>query len=281
MLLVVESREDEASVNICARLREETSWAETGFDFERSPILRAGKFLLATIPDLHIFRERIDELVRAALAGSGLDFTHIIFASKHKSAAGVRALTAHPIGNYGEAEAGGQRQQLAPAPVALLAPALREMRRRATESRYAGDVTFETTHHGPYVETPALFIEVGSSDAHWSDAEAGRIVARTILTLDDSPLPGPVAVGVGGGHYAPRQVDVALKRRIAFGHLVPNYALDASGAAAVALAIDRTPRCSALYVDRKSISGRMNREVQTLAAERGIKVVRSEDLEPL
>lgn len=281
MILIIESREDDASLNICARLRELVDWRETGVSFEGSPILRHDRFIMATIPTLHIFREHVDEEVTRALDGSGLDFSHLIFASKHKSAAGVRALTAHPIGNYSAAEAGGEEGKLAPAPVALLAPALREMRKLASEAGYAGDVTFEVTHHGPYVETPAMFIEVGSSEQHWSDPVAGRVVAKTILSLGDSPSSHPVAVGVGGGHYAPRQVDVALKRKVAFGHLVPNYALDARGAEAVAIAVSRTEGCSTVHIDRKSISGKLNREIQAMAAERGIKIVKSDDFEVL
>ena len=35
-----------------------------------------------------------------------------------------------------------------------------------------------------------------------------------------------MVIGIGGGHYAPRFSEVALSRRVSFGHMLPAYAMD-------------------------------------------------------
>ena len=41
-------------------------------------------------------------------------------------------------------------------------------------------VTMEATHHGPLIEKPCIFIEIGSTEAEWTDRIAGFVVAKTI-----------------------------------------------------------------------------------------------------
>ena len=44
-------------------------------------------------------------------------------------------------------------------------------------------VTLECTHHGPFLEKPCMFIEIGSSIQQWKDKNAAKIIANTIQYL--------------------------------------------------------------------------------------------------
>ncbi len=82
----------------------------------------------------------------------------LIFATTHRSAKGVQSLTVHYPGNFGAAALGGREKQLCVAP-ASLGKALF----LALKAKYDGEVSFEATHHGPYLEKPAVFIESGKT----------------------------------------------------------------------------------------------------------------------
>jgi len=103
-------------------------------------------------------------------------------------------------------------------------------------------------------------------------------VARAILSA--GPAAGPVVVGVGGGHYAPRFTELALSREVRFGHMLPAYAMDlsdrASVTASVAMALERSGT-GQVYLHRKSFK-RPDAEVARRAAEdAGADVIDSSD----
>jgi D-aminoacyl-tRNA deacylase len=96
------------------------------------------------------------------------------------------------------------------------------------------DLSLETTHHGPWVETPSLFIEIGSTIDTWGHLEAAEVLAGIIyrgLGLDGSEGlgnwdgKGRVVVTLGGGHYAPRGNMLGLHDGIWIGHMLATYAL--------------------------------------------------------
>ena len=91
------------------------------------------------------------------------------------------------------------------------------------------EVTFETTHHGPFNEIPTFFIEIGSTEAEWNDPLAVQAVAETahqlIQDYEHDFIPtNTICIGLGGGHYAPRHTKFALKEKLDFGHMLPSYA---------------------------------------------------------
>jgi D-aminoacyl-tRNA deacylase len=154
--------------------------------------------------------------------------------------------------------------------------ALRRLRLEARELPY--EVTFEATHHGPYLETPTFYIEQGSTEKEWTDLAASEAIARTLLNLE--PVDAPVAVGFGGGHYVPRHSDLAVARRIAFGHLLPSHALEGLPRERIDAAIERTPAASLAYLHRKSLGKPEARDLEAYVSARGLRVVREADLPP-
>ena len=91
-------------------------------------------------------------------------------------------------------------------------------------------VTFEATHHGPTLNAPAMFCEIGSSEEQWDRQDAAQAMAdlfqkglglgnedaagRGVGDWAAAPPGTPVLVGLGGGHYAPRHGDVV--RQVGF-----------------------------------------------------------------
>lgn len=269
MRVLVASEADEASRAQRDALLELASWSED-VRFEGLPTWRRGDLWLVTIAEHHLYRDRLDETIAGHFGGPP---ELLVYLSKHRSESGTPSLTVHPIGNLGSADFGGVARTLVPAAARAMTAALRALRREAAGLRY--NVTFEATHHGPYLATPTFYIEQGSTEQEWADREAARAIARTLLGLE--PVDAPIAIGVGGGHYVPRHTDVALERRVAFGHLLPAYALPSVDEAMLAQAVDAS-RATLAYVHRKSISKPEARRLEERLEALGVKVVREEDL---
>ncbi len=273
MILVATSVEDAASRTILERLLRRGDWEEVG-TFDGNPAYQRGERTLVTLKDSHLYRDHLDTEVRGAL---GVTADLAIYASRHRSESGTRSLTVHPIGNYGEAELGGKTGKLVPAASHWMTQALRLLRERATSLEYS--VSFETTHHGPYLETPAFYIEVGSDEAAWADGEAASAIAGVILEVESVEY--PVAIGLGGGHYAPRMTDVALDRRLSFGHLVPSHTLERLGESMLRQVVEKSPGASLAYIHRKAVKAALRKRVVEMVESEGLKIVRQSDLDPV
>ena len=100
------------------------------------------------------------------------------------------------------------------------------------------NLPLEVTHHGPYLEVPALFIEIGSTEKDWPDESAAELLAQIIadglslsgndtIGLWDSKINAGelVLITLGGGHYAPRANKLASLEGVWLGHMLATYAL--------------------------------------------------------
>ena len=163
--------------------------------------------------------------------------TEIIFPSRHSAASGNPSLTLHPIGTmqvpHDITPQYGGRAGDCPPPNPRIAAWWRELNKVASDLDDF-DLSLETTHHGPWVETPSLFIEIGSTEATWGHEGAATLLAGIIyrgLGLDGSNGlgnwngNGRVVVTLGGGHYAPRGNFLAMQEDVWIGHMLATYAL--------------------------------------------------------
>jgi D-aminoacyl-tRNA deacylase len=298
MYLVVISKSDAASVNIQQRLFElehdNGCWDRSEeLLYDGHPVYTFGDLaLMVSIKEYHLYADNIGKNVEGELAKQGLDvdINTVIFATKHRSESGMRTLTVHPVGNYKKAaDYGGRSEELVPTAPQLMTAAYRRLymngiAKFGPEPKYA--ITFEVTHHGPYMDTPAFFIEIGSNEAEWRDEEAGLVLAKTINDILPSNVVNvlkddPVLIGLGGGHYAPRFSDVARTKCVAFGHMIPTYALDGIDNKMLLRAIERTPGAENVYFHRNSMKKAWYRDFKSYYEEHGFQVVRSSDLEDL
>lgn len=178
-----------------------------------------------------------DDLDKRWELATGEKPSEIIFPSRHSAASGNASLTLHPIGTMqvpkNEVPEYGGKAADCPPPNPRLAAWWREMNRVASDMEDF-DLSLETTHHGPWIETPSLFIEIGSTVETWGHEEAAVVLAGIIyrgLGLDGSDglgkwnNEGRVVVTLGGGHYAPRANMLGLHEGIWIGHMLATYAL--------------------------------------------------------
>jgi D-aminoacyl-tRNA deacylase len=274
MRLLLSSLEDIASINIRDRLLEAATWEGVGC-YEGNPAYVRGDDVLVTIDGTHLFADDVDIRVSEEM---GLSIGRVLFLSRHKAASGIPTLTVHPIGNYAQADYGGRTAELVPSDPTLMTALLLQLSEKAKGLPF--QVSFETTHHGPWLSVPTTYIEIGSSEATWGHVGAAQAIASAILEAE--PLNDPIAIGVGGGHYAPRFSEVSLSKRICFGHMLPNHFIEKEDDA---LALDRmgkaakASRSDIVYVHRKSMSRSRATQIKGLALSLGLRVMDSQDLE--
>ena len=273
MKLIVTSSEDNASMNIRARLLEKERWAEEG-EFDSHPALSHGDFRMVQVDRIHLDEDFIDGRAGTAL---GVKPDVVIFASRHRAESRIPTLTVHPVGNYSSADFGGKPSTLSQAHPGLMTSALRALAVNAQGMGF--NVSFETTHHGPLLGSPGFYIEIGSYEELWGREDAAEAIAASILSIKDEGY--PKVIGVGGGHYAPRFTDIALGRKVAVGHMAANYALDALTDDLMLQMSERSGGARKVYFHKKSMPKPKHRELSERFATLGVEEISSDDLEQL
>jgi D-aminoacyl-tRNA deacylase len=249
---IVVSREDNASLHIGEYLLDLVCWHEERDESlpdsdGGGTVYRLDDAELRVFDDLHLHLDRVDkafcgsdsEPETESYADSNSDSDSnsssetdsapdlIVFASRHAGETGP-LLSAHVTGNFGPAEYGGHDGSLARAAPNAQATVFEALTEHAPEDY---DVGLEGTHHGPTeIDTPSLFVELGSDEPQWNDPDGARAVAQAILALRGiDPDRKRVLTGFGGGHYVPRFERVVRETDWAVGHIGVDWALDAMG----------------------------------------------------
>jgi D-aminoacyl-tRNA deacylase len=271
--LVVTSSEDPASMNIRARLLERSGWAERG-TFEDHPVLARDEFRMIQVDRIHLEEDYVDDRASKAL-GEPVDV--VIFASRHRAESKIPTLTVHPIGNYASADFGGKPGTLCRTSPHLMTSALRNLASRAKGMGF--NISFETTHHGPVVSSPAFYIEIGSYEELWGREDAAEAIADSILTVKEEGY--RTVLGVGGGHYAPRFTEVALTRKVSLGHMAANYALEALTPEMIVQMSERSAGAKSVYFHKKGMAKPAYRQLRERFASCGLEEISSNDLDQL
>ena len=277
MRLLLCSISDVASVNIRDALLDLGGWSKVGA-LQGHPCLARGEDLLVTIQEPHLFADNVDALVSQQLQ---MEVGPVVFLSRHKAASRIPTLTVHPIGNFSKADFGGRPGALVRSSPDVMTSTLRELQKNAAGLGF--QVSFEVTHHGPYLEAPTMYIEIGSSEDNWGNKDAANAIARTLLSTEF--VKAPKAIGVGGGHYAPRFSEVVATKRISFGHMIPNHfvdhADDESLRSAIGMAMERSEGAKLVYIHKKSMFRSRATHLRHLVESMGAAAVESSDLEDL
>ena len=149
---IIISKKDPASLNIKDCLLEKYPFKENNDVYTLEDIN------IYTIEEESIYSENIDKKIRADL---------FIFATKHESTSKINSLSVHVPGNWSKAELGGKDRKLCVAPVSLIKEILLELEK----SNIDYEKIQEVTHHGPFLQKPCLFIEIGSTLSEWTNKE--------------------------------------------------------------------------------------------------------------
>jgi D-aminoacyl-tRNA deacylase len=223
MILLVASNKDPASLNISSQILNKYPFHKTQETFQENPTYTAainGKIVtLITLNHEAVNAQHLPE--------NFPDATLIVFVTRHSSQSGTPTLSVHTPGNLGPAELGGLPKTVSTAPATAMRNALKALEYFKQGMQLKYEVSYECTHHGPSLNTPTMFVELGSSPEQWSDTRAAEAVAHAaILAIAKSDISENTAVlGIGGTHYNKHFTRMALEDAEVFGHMIPKYAL--------------------------------------------------------
>jgi D-aminoacyl-tRNA deacylase len=272
--VLVTSTQDIASLTIKQVLKDEHDFAENGDSFEGNPILARGdsSILITTTRDM-IECEHLDDHFNAEV---------FIFCSRHRAASGKPALLVHSTGNLiPEADFGGSPQQLSVSSGTLVAHALKTLHH---EKEIRGlvdfDVTMEVTHHGPTsMNTPLLFIELGSEEEFWRNKDGARAVASAAMACMGEEFAKRVSIGFGGNHYASKFNRLVLEKGICLGHMAPKHAIEKLTIDVVRQMMNRSQEdVEQAIIDWKGANSEQKAHLFPILEELGVKVVRAKHL---
>lgn len=253
-IAIIVSLKDKAGLNIKDNLIEHFNFKRINDIYENNNIYELNKRIrLYTTKKGSVLCENIDNKISADL---------FIFATKHQSKSGIASLCAHSPGNFFTADFGGKDNELCVCPANYLKCAVQLLEKNNV---LGYDVIQEVTHHGPYMNKPVMFIEIGSSETEWSDVNAGRVIAKTIIELINGNIKEfRSAVGIGGLHHTPNFKKIILKSDISIGHVCPKYMLEHLTKQKVFDAMNKTvPKSEFVIVDYKGL-GKYKKKVKDI-----------------
>jgi D-aminoacyl-tRNA deacylase len=254
MILIVASNKDIAGLNIKQQILKRYSFQKMTDTFQENPIYTAnlnGKEVTLTTLN--------EESVKAQ--NLPLYFPNaelIIFISRHSSKSGMPTLSVHTPGNLGNAELGGLPRTLSISPATAMQTALKELMYQKEQLSLNYEVSYECTHHGPSLDTPTMFVELGSSPPQWNDQLAAEAVANSAIAVitNFSTQPCQAVLGIGGTHYNQKFTRLALNDEAIFGHMIPKYAINFVDGDMLTQCVEKTlEKVSLAILDWKGIKG--------------------------
>ncbi len=146
----------------------------------------------------------------------------IVILSRHESSSRIPGFTVHYPGNPSERTMGGKPKTLGIAFPRLLTSIYREM------LKIDENITkvIEATHHGPTLNKPVIFAEIGSSEEYWENEKLVKELINAVyngIREYESISCEKIIVGFGGPHYAKYFSDLAKKYCIS--HIISKHYL--------------------------------------------------------
>ncbi len=263
---IVGSLMDPAAVNMARHIVD-----EYGFN-DAEPMAGADESFISGDVSLHMIN--MEAWKYAGADGLGCDL--LVFVSKHRSAKGIPALTTHSLGNWNDRnDLGGEPHKLsAAAPVEMLGTL-----RRLSGVDVAVAKVYEATHHGPLLNTPSLFVELGGSDEMIGNVELAHKIGKVTYGAVLSALDGVEAydkrvIGIGSNHYPEKFSRMALERGYAFSYIFPKYAmLNADGSdnqGMIGKAVEMTKGIDLAVIEWKSLNAPMREMALGVLNELGV-----------
>ncbi len=201
------------------------------------------------------------------------DLSIACFLSKHSSAQGIASFTTHSMGNWtNEAKLGGKPYELSSSAPLEMLETLRNIKKREQKGV---EVSYEATHHGPFLKTPSLFAEIGGNQETVENKEYAKIVADSLYDalMSDKIDYSKIAIGIGSNHYPSKFSNLALEKGYAFAYIMPKHAIEekASNAFMLEQAIERSSKKIELAViDWKSINSEKRNLIISKLNELGV-----------
>ncbi len=245
---IIVSNLDKAGLNIKRNLIEHYNFKKISETFQNNDIYYNEKLdvKLHTINCSTIDSENIDKEIETDL---------FLYATKHESASGKPSFSAHAPGNWDTAGLGGEDDKLCISPQNFVKEALIRLNKNYKEFPEFEDfeIIQECTHHGPYINKPIFFIEIGATEKEWSIPKAGYLLAKTIVSMlenrDEIQAKEYIStVGIGGLHTLPNFKDIIFNSNYAISHECPKYMLENLNKDKIIDAINRSTKKAELII---------------------------------
>jgi len=265
--VLITSTRDEASTTIARELRKNHGFESTEIMLMGKPVFQKDSLLLVTIDSEPINPPDLDAYFNPQA---------YVFLSRHWAESGIPSLTVHTTGNFNENPVlgGGPRE------VGIVNPDLQKNYIMALSKRKEEvkgyEVTIEATHHGPTsLKKPVLFVELGSSEKNWGDADAAKVIGDALVeSLTQGRSWEKVALAFGGTHYPEKFNKLLVESDIALSSIVPKRSLEGVDTAMFGQMIQKTTKFPRLVaVDWKGL-GQHKERIAGLAGQFGLEVLR-------
>lgn len=155
-------------------------------------------------------------------------YDFVVFVSTHRSEnSKEKTLSVHAPGNFRFAELGGEKGKACRSSAFFMKQMFEKIHENMQQYNLKDYVlTMEATHHGPLIDKPCVFVEIGPTEAEWTDRRAGFIMARAIseaIKNFHENENNEIAIAVGGPHYCPSFNKIQLKSNVAISHVISQY----------------------------------------------------------
>ena len=266
MILIVASSKDVASLNITRQILNHYSFRKMAENFQGNPIYITevdGKNVkLVTLNEESVWAQNVTDFF------NGLKL--IVFISRHSSVSGTPTLSVHTPGNLSEAKSGGLPRKVSVSPANAMRDVLKAMMRLKEEVQLDYEVSYECTHHGPSLNVPTIFAELGSSPKQWKDLKAAEAVAHATMeaVIKFGESHATAVLGIGGPHYNRKFTRMALESEIAFGHMIPKYAIPSIDVKILRQCVEKTlEKVELAVLDWKGIKGEHKQKLVAMLKE--------------
>jgi D-aminoacyl-tRNA deacylase len=268
MILIVASTKDTASMNIARKIIENYAFEKLSESFQRNPVyakrVSGEDVRLVFVDEEPIYTQFLQDVFTPKL---------LIFVSRHSSASGIPTLSVHTPGNLAEAELGGVARKVSISPASAMKRSLLELFGQKERFKLDYKVSYECTHHGPSLDLPTMFVELGSSPKQWKDIKAAEAVAHAAMAAVIGKTSYSAVLGVGGPHYNEKFTKLALNTETAFGHIIPKYAIPKVDAEMLMQCLQRTvEKVKSVVFDWKGMRGADKQRLTAILNEMNISV---------
>jgi D-aminoacyl-tRNA deacylase len=273
MILIAASTKDVASLNIAREILNHYSFRKLTENFQGNPIhsveVDSKEVKLVTLEGEMVYAQNLTDFFT--------DLKLIVFISRHSSSSGTPTLSVHTPGNLGQAKLGGLPKKVSVSPANVMRDVLEAMMRLKGEMQLDYEVSYECTHHGPSLDVPTMFAELGSSPKQWDDSRAAEAIAHATMEAISrfGDFRAKAVLGVGGPHYNGKFTRTALENEIAFGHIIPKYAFPGVDLEIFKQCVDRTlEKVEFAVLDWKGIRGEHRPKILRQLTQIGISLKR-------
>ena len=238
MILLVASNKDVAGLTITRQVLDHYPFKVTGTTFQKNPVYSAQ----VNKKDITLIILNEETINAQTLTDNFTKPNLIVFISRHSSTSGKPTLSVHTPGNIGPAEFGGLPKQVSISPATAMHDALKALSYFKEGMQLEYEVSYECTHHGPSLNAPTMFVELGSSPKQWGDSKAAEAVAHAAMSAIGkfATSENSAVLGIGGTHYNQRFTRMALDDEAVFGHMIPKYAVPLVDSEMLRQCADRT-----------------------------------------